>query len=537
MPRKPTGNVYESRGIRYARITIGPGKRLSFALEGATEAQAQERANVMADIAARLRRSIRSDQAEKILKRAAMGREMDAIERVVAALCRGELAPRLALAGSTYGDVARQWISGEIARQFPDRVPTKVSTRHDKSCLEHHILPFLEDVPIGDVTLDRCEEVLTALPGHLSQATRRNIAQVMRRVLMLAAFPLRLIPACPLPRGWLPDKGISKAKGYLFPDEDAQLMACTDVPLAWRLFFGFLNREGMRRGEAVRADRCDFDLERGAVTLDKNKTNDPRAWALSTTIALRVWMQIRTDDCPKAFVDEYGMPLPVEGQYSRRFRNLLRGANIERSALFESTSERRAVRCHDTRATFITLSLASGRSETWVADRTGHRSSAMINAYRRAARTVAELGLGDLRPLHEAIPEIAAALRKGAGKGGALAKNRERPEENRMEQGTGRTSRSHGGSTSGGVPLGKGGAPAATSGPIGPRAALSSDAAADSRSPRTMLAERLARSLVDALRVGDTGAALVAHNALGDLLGASSRVTDLGAVRRQRGGR
>ena len=39
-------------------------------------------------------------------------------------------------------------------------------------------------------------------------------------------------------------------------------------------------------------------------------------------------------------------------------------------------------------------------------DRTGHTSSNMINLYRRTARTAAELGLGELLPLDEAIPEL-----------------------------------------------------------------------------------------------------------------------------------
>ena len=33
-------------------------------------------------------------------------------------------------------------------------------------------------------------------------------------------------------------------------------------------------------------------------------------------------------------------------------------------------------------ARFVTISLANGRTEAWIADRTGHRSSQMINAYR-----------------------------------------------------------------------------------------------------------------------------------------------------------
>ena len=41
-----------------------------------------------------------------------------------------------------------------------------------------------------------------------------------------------------------------------------------------------------------------------------------------------------------------------------------------------------------------------------LAVRTGHTTSKMINRYRRAARSATELGLGSLRPLDEAIPEL-----------------------------------------------------------------------------------------------------------------------------------
>jgi integrase len=61
---------------------------------------------------------------------------------------------------------------------------------------------------------------------------------------------------------------------------------------------------------------------------------------------------------------------------------------------------------HNLRTTFITLALAAGRSETWVADRTGHKSSQMINRYRQAARTATEIGLGWLVNMASAIPEL-----------------------------------------------------------------------------------------------------------------------------------
>ena len=87
-------------------------------------------------------------------------------------------------------------------------------------------------------------------------------------------------------------------------------------------------------------------------------------------------------------------------------------AGVDRPDLFAKTAARRPVRIHDLRATFVTLALANGRTEAWIADRTGHRSSAMINRYRRAAHKVDELRLGQLRPLHEVVPELAKLARK-----------------------------------------------------------------------------------------------------------------------------
>jgi hypothetical protein len=61
---------------------------------------------------------------------------------------------------------------------------------------------------------------------------------------------------------------------------------------------------------------------------------------------------------------------------------------------------------HDLRGTFVTVSLANGKSESWISDRTGHRSSVMIARYKRTARTFSELHTGNFAPLDSAIPEL-----------------------------------------------------------------------------------------------------------------------------------
>jgi integrase len=166
-----------------------------------------------------------------------------------------------------------------------------------------------------------------------------------------------------------------------------------------------------RVSEALGLTWSDVDLDRGVIVLDDNKTDEPRSWALDRGVAeaLRRWHRVFSKRALRSglvFVD------PETGKRRNRFnaakdlRRHLVLAGVERPQLFERSEVRVPMRAHDLRATFVTLALANGRTETWVADRTGHKSSAMINRYRRAARTATELNLGELLPLSDAIPEL-----------------------------------------------------------------------------------------------------------------------------------
>jgi hypothetical protein len=83
-----------------------------------------------------------------------------------------------------------------------------------------------------------------------------------------------------------------------------------------------------------------------------------------------------------------------------------RQLRAKRPELFTSIPERRQIRLHNLRGTFLTIALANGKSESWISHRTGHRSSAMLNNYKRVARTFEELEAGDLLPLVDALPEL-----------------------------------------------------------------------------------------------------------------------------------
>ena len=402
------------------RLALGPpvGRRTFVLASSITgEAEAEQRRAVLADLAARLRTAGRLVLALPLLERLASRegpRDVAACTAAIETLIRGEASP-LPPKVPTFGELAGQWTENQLSERFPDHIP-KRDHKIDSYRLEKHVLPVIRDVPMADglFTLDHAQAVLSALPSDLSGATRKHVAHVVHRLVKLAVFPLRLLSADPIPAGWMPLGGTRKAMAWLYPSEDAALLACARVPLARRVLYGFLDREGMRASEAEALEWSDLDLARGVVRLDENKTDDPRAWALrpDVTKALSRWRILLAaseakDDRRTIRSRAAGRVFPVPRDHQAdQFRADLECAGIDRAELFERSATRQPIRIHDLRAGFVTVALSLGRSETWISDRTGHKSHTMIARYRRAARTAEELHLGDLAPLDAAIPEL-----------------------------------------------------------------------------------------------------------------------------------
>src|SRR5690606_8873528 len=132
----------------------------------------------------------------------------------------------------------------------------------------------------------------------------------------------------------------------------------------------------------------------GSVRLDDNKTDDPRSWALQPDVvaALRAWREILAERsaglvAPTARVIvglRRGKGVDLE-HGAIHFRDHITLAGVTRPELFERSTSRQPIRLHDLRATFVTVSLANGRTDAWVTDRTGH-SLGQLEKYRRTAR-------------------------------------------------------------------------------------------------------------------------------------------------------
>ncbi len=420
----PSVRLYKGRAS--VRIFVAPGAagRPSIRLWGATNEALLERARIVEDVAKRMQGFVSLEEIELALQEVGKARTAKGLEAALKAaelMVNGTTTKITTGLAPTFAEFATEWTDKTLHKRFPDHVADK-DEWEDKQLLRDYINPKLGKRRLPDVTLEHAEEVMQSLPPRLGPATRRHVAQCMRKVLSLAVYPGRHLTVNPIPREWMPKvpKSARKAKTCLFPDEDAKLLSCTGVLLERRLAYGILTREGMRASELSDLRWRDVDLVRGRIRLDENKTDDPRAWALSQDVVrvLAWWKKQAGGDEEDRILR--GLDLTQGPRWLRgktwdpktRHKNEpgdLRTAGVDRPELFERGKSRMPIRLHDLRATFVTVSLANGKTEQWVSDRTGHRSSQMLALYTRQARQWSELELGALQPMDALLPEMTEA--------------------------------------------------------------------------------------------------------------------------------
>jgi len=150
----------------------------------------------------------------------------------------------------TYRELAMMEVR-EVLRRLVAGRERKRSAKNAVSRLTHHVYPIIGSIPIDRLTLNMCEEVMRRLPEQHAVKTRRNVGQLITRLLKLAVYPCRYLDRSPIPPGFLPNSSTRKAHAFLYPDEDRRLMACAAVPFEFRILYGFLTREGTRSHEAT----------------------------------------------------------------------------------------------------------------------------------------------------------------------------------------------------------------------------------------------------------------------------------------------
>lgn len=460
MARRATGSLYFSKGSWFLALSLEKRRALRL-VTCKTRDEAEFRQAVIADMADKLKAAGKLAAADSVCRRAAKADDttLADIARLVNGLVSGSehvapvvrLVPTAPSSSTTFRKFAELWTSNALADQYRRRVK-RIDHADNIRRLEKHVYDVvfdgrkIGDTPLEQFGLDHADAVL-AQPT-LPAGSVRHVAQCIHRVLSLAVYPARVIERSPLPRGWLPPKNPEKQRSYLFPDEEQALLANARVPLVRRLFLGFCAREGPRKTNVAQLRWSDLALDladgSGYAVIERTKNGRGISWALDpgTAEALRRWQTICPSDAwvfpadalPRHRRRNEGSHLNV-GKIAETLREGLASAGVKRERLFESGENRMRLNAHDLRATFVTLALANGRSEDWVRTRTGHRSSQMVARYRREAQTVRELGLGWLKPLHEAVPELAEIDPEVGGREVQLSANC-RPDQDQGESAT-----------------------------------------------------------------------------------------------------
>jgi integrase len=442
-------------GALYSRFRFGAGQRGRFRMDldpkdPSSEAVAADRDARLQRLAQAMAKARLPGAAQKLADLAAVAsseRKFRTLEKLAEELI-GQAptsAPPPPTTLATFRDVVEAWTSGKLAEDFHDDVEPKTEeSRADDRTILRAFYPVLADLLLRDVTEAQIQEAYRCIPRHLHANTRRLYRQRLRFVFQLAVTPLRLIERAPLIE--LPRKKASNLFGFLYPQEEAALAMCEQVPLVFRVLYAFLARNGTRLGETLKLTWDHVDLDTGRIHIDKawTKTGRARHWVLDADVkaALETWSILSgaPDGNGRVFVfpgRSRGKRLSMSA-VQHRFIEDLRAAGVTRQLALEGADGIQRLRPHDLRASFVTLALRAGRDLKWITARTGHEAISTIKIYDRLIQDANELALPPwFEPMDQAIPEIRRARRYSSppsGVGPQVGPGAVLPEENALLQ-------------------------------------------------------------------------------------------------------
>ena len=207
-----------------------------------------------------------------------------------------------------------------------------------------------------------------------------------------------------------PDRGVRKAKVYLWPSEFLKLVSCADVPLRWRRAFAVTTYLYVRAGEGNALEWSDVDLERRVVRMHRSADRDTgEKKPTKTSAARRVPIEPELVPLLQAMHDEAegkGRVLAIDEtdrKLSRQLQRCLKLADVTRADLTTSDATRKAMTFHDLRATGITWCAVRGDDPLKIKQRAGHATFSTTEGYIREAENLRE-GFGAV------FPRLPAAL-------------------------------------------------------------------------------------------------------------------------------
>jgi integrase len=302
------------------------------------------------------------------------------------------------------------WIADRQRRGF-------TSTHENESHYQKHIMPGLGSKHVKDWTSDDMRQLCSALDSkvqeqRLSWKTAVNVWGTATKMCKDACASkidgLRVRKDNPAAGVIGPDRGVKKAKQYLYPSEFLKFARCSKVPLHWRRAVALSVYLYARAGELETLRWEDVDLEHSTVHIHRSRDrNTGEEKSTKSAEARRIRIEPNMLPLLKVMHEEragrvYVVDMPAKDT-SRGFRTWLRMAKLKRAELHSTTKTRKAMTFHDLRATGLTWLAVRGDDPLKIMQRAGHADFSTTQGYIREAEAVRD-GFGEpFPPLPECL--------------------------------------------------------------------------------------------------------------------------------------
>ncbi len=327
-------------------------------------------------------------------------------------------------------------VSEWFDRWIANREKKLSSTRNDRSRFDNHIDPVIGKLPMRSVSRSDLERLVRALDekvqrNELSWKTAVNVWAVASKMFSDAKttkiVELRVRPDDnPASDVEGPDRGIARAKAYLYPSEFLQLVGCEQVPRRWRHMFAVCTYLYVRRGELAALKVGDVDLAHNVVHVhsaegeNTSKAKRDRG-ATKTGITRRIPIEPTLQPllaylCHGRAKQEFLMDLPWEDQLAKGLRMYLQKAGVDREELFADDETRKPITFHDLRATGITWAAVRGDDDLKIRQRAGHTDFTTTQRYIREAENLRDIDFGEVFPkLPESLTATISSVKTSPG--------------------------------------------------------------------------------------------------------------------------
>ncbi len=408
MARERTGTIARHRNHWDIRITLPDGnrsKRVCMPV-GMSEAMAREKAKVLTERAAK-------GNAVRI-----------ASDHGQAMSC-----------GETLSEYLIRWCETRESRGV-------VTASEARGIICKWLAPALLEKPMATIEKNDLELVVEKLDEavqerRISWKTAVNVwglvAKLFRDACSSKVRALRVRESNPADGIAAPERGVKKAKTYLFPNEFLTLVSCEQIPLAWRRSITLAVYLHLRASELRALQWEDVDRERWVILVHRSMDREGQACTTKSESTRRFSIEPHVRPLLEALYIESGgqgeiIAIPDDRHLARALRALLKKAKVERPDLFIHDRTRKNLTWHDLRATAATWLAIRGENPLTIMQRLGHTEFRTTQIYIREAEAVRDgfgnpfpplpdglFGRGHLPTICPKIPQLSGIIVEAPG--------------------------------------------------------------------------------------------------------------------------